>query len=509
MRILRLSLLALTLTAALSCDRQEPEMTEAPALISTSPSNGNAEVRGASLSVTFEFDQNVRCSPSDQIGISVDGGASVEAVSVAGPSLTVTVNGLVERTSYILTLPEGTVHGFKDNQKPSAAISFSFTTMPLAPDDWDSAAVAARKMGTGWNLGNTLDSNSGDTGHMWIEAWTDRKTSDYETAWGQPEATRELIHMFKEAGFNSIRVPVTWYPHMGQVKVEVMNVNGEYEPVWDVSTWTGYDVDPVWMARVREVVDYVIDEGMYCILNVHHDTGDASTAWLRADQKSYDRYRERFTRLWQQIAGEFADYGQKLLFESFNEMLDAKGTWNYSSAEAHGVINKWNSDFVSVVRASGGNNAFRNLILNTYAASSDPKAWENFRLPQDSVADHLLVEVHSYAPYSFAMYEGSSKKTVFDASCEREVTGIIDNLNKYFVSKGIPCVIGEYGCTSTRAETERAKQAACYVSNAAKYDIPCFYWMALSDGEDRLVPKWTYPSLKNAILNAYNESANN
>ena len=376
----------------------------------------------------------------------------------------------------------------------------------IAVAQTEDAFTAVKRMGAGWNLGNTLDANSGDTTNMWIEHWTDRTPADYETSWGQPVATRELIHMFHEAGFNAIRVPVTWYPHLGAK----FNFNTWQNSIWSPSNdYQGVTMDAAWMKRVHDVVDYVIDEGMYCILNVHHDTGDASTAWLRADQKSYDRYRERFTRLWQQIAGEFADYGQKLLFESFNEMLDAKGTWNYSSAEAHGVINKWNSDFVSVVRASGGNNAFRNLILNTYAASSDPKAWENFRLPQDSVADHLLVEVHSYAPYSFAMYEGSSKKTVFDASCEREVTGIIDNLNKYFVSKGIPCVIGEYGCTSTRAETERAKQAACYVSNAAKYDIPCFYWMALSDGEDRLVPKWTYPSLKNAILNAYNESANN
>lgn len=509
MKLLRYLALALPLFIALSCDETpatEPYEADAPVLLSTDPANGTADVVGASLTVTFTFDQNIRCSLSDQSAITVDGGASVDGVSANGALLVVTVGGLAERVSYTLTLPEGTVHGLKTNQKACGAVAFTFTTKDATPDNWDHADVAVRKMGTGWNLGNTLDSNSGDAGHMWIEAWTDRKTSDYETAWGQPVATRELIHMFKEAGFNSIRVPVTWYPHMGELKVDIRNVNGEYEPIWDIPAWTGYDVDPVWMARVKEVVDYVIDEGMYCILNVHHDTGEASTAWLRADQNAYDKYRERYVSLWRQIAAEFADYGQKLLFESFNEMLDSKGTWNYSSGEAHEVINKWNADFVSTVRASGGNNAYRNLILNTYAASSDPKAWEVFRLPQDSVAGHLMVEVHSYAPYSFAMYEGSSKKTEFDASCEREVTGIIENLNKHFVSKGIPCVIGEYGCTSTRAEAERARQAACYVSNAAKYDIPCFYWMALSEGEDRAVPQWTCPSIKNAILNAYNEN---
>lgn len=511
MKILRFTAISILIFAALACGETNPEQpeAEAPVLLSTDPANGTSEVRGSSLTVTFNFDQNIRCSPSDQAAITIDGGASVDGVSVAGASLIVSLSGLNVEVSYVMTLPEGTVHGLKTNQKSSPAITFTFSTKDVTPDQWDRAGVAARKMGTGWNLGNTLESNSGDTQHMWIEAWTDAGTSDYETAWGQPVATRELIHMFKEAGFNSIRVPVTWYPHMGRLGVEVKNINGEYTPVWDVSAWTGYDVDPVWMARVKEVVDYVIDEGMYCILNVHHDTGDASTAWLRADQKAYEQYRERYVRLWQQIGTEFADYGQKLLFESFNEMLDAKGTWNYSTQEAHEVINKWNADFVSTVRATGGNNAFRNLILNTYAASSDPKAWADFRLPQDSTVDHLMVEVHSYAPYSFAMYEGSTKKTVFDAACEREVTGIVENLNKYFVSKGIPCVIGEYGCTSTREETERAKQAACYVSNAAKYDIPCFYWMSLSDGEDRAALKWTCPSLKNAILNAYNDNRNN
>lgn len=120
-------------------------------------------------------------------------------------------------------------------------------------------------MGAGWNLGNTQDSNSGDLTHMWLEAWFDRSSKAYETAWGQPQATRELIHMFKEAGFGAIRVPVTWYPHMGTITLH----DGAN---WDPDTWSGTAVDPAWMARVKEVVDYVIDEGLYCILNVHHDT---------------------------------------------------------------------------------------------------------------------------------------------------------------------------------------------------------------------------------------------
>lgn len=368
------------------------------------------------------------------------------------------------------------------------------------PSGWENAAAAVIHMGTGWNLGNTLDSNSGDVNNMWIETWSARTPSDYETAWGQPQATRELFHMFKEAGFSTIRVPVTWYPHIGTVTVT--------DNRWDMSTWTGYEVDPVWMARVKEVVDDVIDEGLYCILNVHHDTGDASTAWLRADNAVYAATRERYCSLWNQIATTFRDYGEQLLFESFNEMLDAKGNWNASTSEAHQVINLYNADFVATVRATGGNNVHRNLVLNTYCAGNHSAVLQDFRLPEDEIEGHLMAEVHSYSPYRFA-FENDNPITVFDASCEQEIKRQMDGLNTYLVSRGIPCVIGEYGCTTSRPESEIAKQLACYVTQAARYNIPCLCWMLLCDGDDRSVPKWSRPNLKDAIIKAYNDIKRN
>ena len=349
---------------------------------------------------------------------------------------------------------------------------------------WESAALAARNMGVGWNLGNTLDSNSGDVNNLWIEKYTDGSPTAYETAWGQPVTTRALLHMFQEAGFRSIRVPVTWYPHMDE--------EGK--------------VDAAWMDRVQEVVDYVMDEGLYCILNVHHDTGEANTAWLRADRTIYNNTRERYGSLWTQIATRFASYGPKLVFESFNEMLDANSTWNASTSEAHEVINLYNASFVTAVRATGGNNAQRNLILNTYSAGTQPQALNDFKLPQDSVEGHLMAEVHSYAPFHFAFNVEEGAKTVFDASCEADVKQQMKNVYDCLVSKGIPCVLGEYGCTSERSETEMSKQAACYIEAAQQCNIPCFYWMALSDGEDRSVPQWTKPGLKDAIIQAYNDS---
>ena len=494
MRTLSLSVLALASVLLFSCKNGEEQEggTQAPATIILTPSSLSAEAAGGSYSLTVSAPSRPRIGNLPE-WIRLTEGTFKDFTITYG--LTLAANTSEQARSASLPVSAGTLStAFSVSQQ---GVQKPVTPEPgVDPAGWENAASAARNMGVGWNLGNTLESNSGDVNNMWIEMYTDCAPSDYETAWGQPVATRELIHMFKEAGFKSIRVPVTWYPHMGNVVI----TGGK----WNMASWTGTAVDPVWMARVKEVVDYVIDEDMYCILNVHHDTGDASTAWLRADRTVYNNVRERYCTLWKQIADIFGSYGQKLLFESFNEMLDAAGTWNSSTGEAHEVINLYNDDFVATVRATGGNNARRNLILNTYCAGTQPVTLNAFRLPEDTVEGHLLAEVHSYAPFLFAFDVESGAKTVFDASCEADVRQQIKNVYDCLVSRGIPCVLGEYGCTSGRAESEMAKQASCYIQAALQYDIPCFYWMVLSDGADRSVPKWTKPVLKDAIIQAYN-----
>lgn len=491
---------------AIACTETEKPANSVPVLVSTSPENGATGITSGVLTVVFNFDRYIRSSAASQKRITVDGGATVSEVSVTDKSLKVYVTGLSRGVTYTIIIPKGTVMSHSNDETGAAEIKFSFTTREktdtvVNPDSWEDAATCVRNMGVGWNLGNTLESNSGDVDNMWIEAYKPGKPSDYETAWGQPQATRELIHMFKEAGFGAIRVPVSWYPHMGNFRDSVTGLH------WDKSAWTGSNVDAAWMDRVEEVVNYVLDEDMYCILNVHHDTGASSTAWLRADKTVFNNVRERYCSLWTQIATRFNGYGEKLVFESFNEMLDNNSQWNYSTADAHEAINMYNAAFVETVRATGGNNASRNLILNTYAAAPTQQALSAFRLPEDSTENHLMAEVHSYAPYSFAFDSAPNPKTVFDASCENELKGIVETMNTYLVSKGIPCVLGEYGCDSAvRAETELAKQAASYVSNATKYNIACFYWMTLSDGADRSVPTWTKPLIKDAILKAYNDN---
>lgn len=373
---------------------------------------------------------------------------------------------------------------------------------PKEEDAFESAGQAVLNMGAGWNLGNTLDSNSGDLENMWIEAWTSRTPKDYETAWGQPEATRALIHMFKEVGFGAIRVPVTWYPHMGTITLHNQNQ-------WDPSTWSGTEVDPAWMARVKEVVDYVIDEGMYCILNVHHDTGAGSTAWLIASVDGFDAAKTRYQALWEQIANQFKDYGPKLLFESYNEMLDPYDSWCFASfatpdrydttvaTSAYNGINSYAKLFAETVRATGGNNAYRNLIVNTYGACSGDGTWNShlseplsqMALPEEP--GHIAIQVHSY----WDATQFNSQKADIDR--------LFTNLDTHIIKRlGVPVIIGEWG--GSTAEDQLNVRFASYFSQKAKAaGIAAFWWMGLSDGQDRSLPAWTMPKTKDAILQPY------
>ena len=377
------------------------------------------------------------------------------------------------------------------------------------PSVFESAQDAVLHMGAGWNLGNTLDANSGDIDNMWIEAWTSRSPKDYENAWGQPEATRELFHMFKEAGFGAIRIPVTWWPHMGTITVTTQaDETGNQRGHWDMSTWTGYEVDPVWMARVKEVVDYVLEEGMYCILNVHHDTGEGNTAWLRASEEGFEAVKDRYQALWEQIATTFKDYGQRLVFESYNEMLDPYGSWCFASfaapgnynaevaASAYNGINSYARLFTQTVRATGGNNVQRNLVVNTYGACSGDGTWNShlkeplsqMALPEEP--GHIAVQIHSY--WEAAKFN----------SQKADIDKLFTNLDTHIVSRlGVPVIIGEWG---GNADDATSAPFAKYFSQKAKdAGIAAFMWMGLSDGKDRQVPKWTMPKTKEAILQAY------
>ena len=348
----------------------------------------------------------------------------------------------------------------------------------------ESAAQAVKNMGIGTNFGNCTDVVA-----MWMNM-NSNSVSDFEKAWGQEPTTKPMVDFLKQNGFNSVRIPVTWFQHM--------KADGT--------------VDEAWMNRIQEIVDYVIDNGMYCILNVHHDTGadsDDVKHWIKADEANYKENKEKFEYLWTQIATRFKSYDQHLLFEGYNEMLDADNTWNAPrNASSYKGLNGYAQSFVNAVRATGGNNETRNLIINTYAAANGDDVLNNLAIPTDKVDGHIAVEVHTYSPWDWFA------KGKWDASCSKEIADMFTRLNNKFISKGIPCIIGEYGTHGSKSVSKNssaseiqaaADQAADIVKQAKAYGVATFYWMSIFTEKDRTVPQWTLPTVVEAMKKAYNE----
>ena len=333
--------------------------------------------------------------------------------------------------------------------------------------DFETAKDAVKNMGVGWNLGNTLD--AADASKTWTT------TAQHETYWGQPVTKPELMKMMKEAGFGAIRVPITWYQEMDK--------DGK--------------VNDAWMNRVKEVVDYVIDNGMYCIINVHHDTGDG-TQWLHASTTNYNTNKAKYEGLWKQIAEKFKDYDQKLLFEAYNEMLDDKNTWNEPlSDDGYKAINSYAKSFVTTVRNTGGNNKDRNLIVNTYSASSTANAMKALDLPEES--GHIIFQLHSYPNWKS------------ESNAKSEIDNLINNIKTNLLNRA-PVIIGEYATFCewpTKIdyyETDRpvAFYAMDYLIKQTKENgIGTFYWMGLSDGDSRSLPAFNQADLAQTLIKAY------
>ena len=344
----------------------------------------------------------------------------------------------------------------------------------------------------GWNLGNSLDSY-GD----WITKYSSGSPADFEKAWGNPVTTKAMIESVKAAGFNAIRVPVTWTQH--------------------IDDSNGCKIDSAWMARVKEVVDYVIDSDLYCILNVHHDVGGNS--WLKASDASVKTNSEKFTAVWTQIADEFADYDTHLIFEGFNEILDEDNNWVYPGKNAGNAVNTLNQLFVNTIRKTGGNNPQRCLIVNTYAAGTGGSQLDDFVIPTDTTENALMVEVHYYSPGSYCTEisaDGNEQDSWTENGGKSLVDGTLFNLYDHFTSKGVPVIIGEFGAANKDNETDRAEWAGYIVENAKKYGIKCFWWdgggKIESDSDygyykgmalyDRYNDEWVFPEIVKALTGA-------
>lgn len=343
-----------------------------------------------------------------------------------------------------------------------------------------SAKEVARDIYAGWNLGNTLEAIGG------------------ETAWGNVKTSRELIAAVKSAGFNAVRIPCSWTQYL-------------QADIWP------YNIKAEWLARVKEVVDYVIDNGMYAIVNIHWDGG-----WLEqhANAASKDAVCKKQERMWTQIAEYFASYGDQLLFAGCNEVRDGDN-WGMPDAGNREALEAYNQTFINAVRATGGNNAVRNLIVQSWCCNPW-RALDSLTLPTDPATDHLMAEVHFYDPfyYSHSQSDPANVQTLWgyrpgyvstNDQQEDYVDDIFGKLKQTFVDAGIPVILGEYGSVLHSITDSKIMDSQSYyleyVTKAAKDNgIVPFVWDMGAMGIDNFAiinrkdQKVAYEHLLNGLM---------
>lgn len=300
-------------------------------------------------------------------------------------------------------------------------------------------------MQPGWNLGNTFDA-------VGMGGTADPSAED-ETAWGNPLVTRELIEQIAAQGFKSIRIPITWDLKMG--------------PAPD------YTIDAAFMERIEEVVDWSLEEDLYVMINLHHD----SWRWINGMGANYDEVLNRYNAAWTQIADHFKDHDHKLMFESVNEP-------QFSSEEAassHEMLDVLNVSFHSIVRASGGDNATRPLVLPTLHTSSDQQHLDALTASLTELDDpNIIATTHYYGFWPFSV--NIAGYTKFEMDTQRDIVQTFNRLHEHFVSKGIPVVIGEFGLlgfdqhTGTIEQGEKLKFFEYMINYAQDKGITHMLW---------------------------------
>ena len=353
----------------------------------------------------------------------------------------------------------------------SAAAVCILSSLRIAPigDIADAAAPTmtafeiTENMKVGWNLGNTLDAYAQEPDPSDPTKYIPVKSAglETETCWGCDAANQQLFDALKAKGFNTVRIPTTWFQHLDD------NDN----------------IDPEWMARVHQVVDYAYKNDMYVILNLHHENwinrGDLLTA--------YDEINPRLLKLWTQIATEFKDYDQHLIFECMNEPRAVGKSyewWSATPVEEANVINRLEANFVELIRGMDGPYAkTRLLMLPGYVASSDKTFLKQIVLPEND--DFIAVSIHAYTPYNFTMNtneaEGAYHDT-FTTAFSNDLAYNLQNFRDMFVDKGVPVVIGEMGTSNFGNTQARVDWTTQYFTTTKKYGIPCVLW---DNGQER------------------------
>lgn len=330
----------------------------------------------------------------------------------------------------------------------------------------------------GWNLGNTLDVCQADRdGDGKINEHVEAGEKVDETLWGNPKATKDLFTSLKKNGVNAVRIPVTWRDHMDS--------NG--------------NIDREWMDRVQQVVDYAYSQGMYVIINVHHDGGGDPKfgAWIiEESQKDYNTFLKKYKNIWKQIAERFKNYSDYLIFESMNE-VGFDTLYNKNKADAYNLINKINQDFVDIIRATGGNNAKRHLLIAGYYTDIERTCDSLYKMPDDK-AGRCILSVHYYTPWDFCTCD--IKHTWGTNSEVRQMETLIGKMKKNFVDKGIPVIIGEYAASGSDLSS-----CIFFIEKLNKlcsdYGIATFIWDSGSQ-VNRKTYKWRTPQYLEALKRA-------
>lgn len=306
-------------------------------------------------------------------------------------------------------------------------------------EDNMTALEFAKGLKIGWNLGNTFEAPTGETG------------------WGNPMTSQALILYVKELGFETIRIPISWSGH--------------------VSDAPEYKIDESFMNRIDTVINQALDAGLYVIINSHHDNDIYTPIPDNCEQG-----KEYLTAIWSQIAAHFADTDSRLIFETMNEprVVGASYEWNIDTQDedcmtAVATVNELNQAALDAIRASGGENENRYVLVSVYTGSPNSTAGSTFRLPEDSAEDKLIVALHAYVPYNFALNKNSDDST-FDKKDEAEIITLMKTINYRFVSKGIPVIFDEMGCIDKSNPDDRYAWCKAFVSAAAEYGIPCVWW---------------------------------
>ena len=375
-------------------------------------------------------------------------------------------------------LPAGSVAGINR--------LFGVQVDSIAPDQTGmrnlTSVEFAKEMVPGWNVGNSLEATGG------------------ETAWGNPKITQRLIDSIKAAGFRAIRIPVAW----SRFTID-----------------STFSIDTTWMNRVEEVVNYVLNDSMYAIINEHWDGG-----WQQPTYAQQTYVNNRLAAMWRQIAVHFRDYGDHLLFAGTNEVM-VTNNYNTPIPEYYTVQNSFNQTFVTTVRSTGGRNYYRFLLVQGFNTNINNTV-SFFATPIDMTANRLIVEVHYYDPYDFTINTSSNitqwgkdatdpAKTETWAN-ESYTDGQFQKMKTNFIDKGFGVVLGEYGVIarlslgSAALNTEYAGYRRYYMSYVTgsmfKHGLVPMYWDNGGTGNNsmgifnRSTGAQAYPDIVKAIMDA-------